>query len=152
MKRHIASTDVQQRGCWCLSNICLDSSCKGLVVEEGAIGAVVAAMNTYPRDENVQYEGCWTLVNISTEVDNDLLVAKAGGIDVVVAALRAHPDSAGVQYQGCWALLNTCWDCADLKKRVDKLGGGVLVSRAISRFPSHLEVQRKGRQLLARIW
>ncbi|KAG7381480.1 hypothetical protein PHYPSEUDO_005983 [Phytophthora pseudosyringae] len=77
-----------------------------IVVAEGGVEPVLAAMRNFQSEAKMQETSCVLLTNLAHNCEtNRKRILDAGGIDAVLQAMQTFPEHCGVQKRSCWALL-----------------------------------------------
>ena len=108
MRGHMGVAVVQEYGCASLQNLGFDAiENKGIIVSEGGIEAVVAAMRAHPGAEKVQDFGCLALRLLADDHPaNQTAVRRAGAIKLA-QAVCAHFASENVAHKEARTLLTS---------------------------------------------
>ena len=117
---------------------------------EGAVPALVAAMQSHQGSLALQVVACAALRHYAAAPGGAPDVAQAGGIDALLAALRLHGNSAALQEAGCDAISELAVNGGTDIARKTLAAGGLEVCKAAlnTRFPNHPGVQRAAKAAL----
>lgn len=154
MQQYSSSVEVQAQGCKRLGEL---GATPGVTVAEGAMEAVVRAMEGHLLCVAVQERGCVALANLDDATRR--AAGAKGGIAAVVRAMEEHVSNAGVQEAGCASLASL----ANLGAKAEKgkgennrtvipaRGGIEAVIRAMGVHSSSAGVQEQGCAALANL-
>ncbi|KAE9039815.1 hypothetical protein PR001_g5255 [Phytophthora rubi] len=107
MHQHRNDLVLQLECCRCLSVVVFNHDRNRLiVVAEGGVDPVVAAMKLFQLEPKMQEASCVLLTNLAHNCEtNRKRILDGGGIDAVLQAMQTFPENPGVQKRSCWALL-----------------------------------------------
>jgi Armadillo/beta-catenin-like repeat len=131
MARFPAYAELQAVGCFLIGIMWLHEEVRKAVAEEGALPAVLNAMNNHKRNVDVQEIACWALFALLL-VESSLAEAAVnlGCIDAVIDSMGQHRNNAIVQQYGCGALGAVAKSSDDCRDRVIDGHGLVAVEQA----------------------
>ncbi|ETO78626.1 serine/threonine protein kinase [Phytophthora nicotianae P1976] len=107
MHQQKSSLVLQLECCRCLSVVVFNHDRNRLiVVAEGGVDPVLAAMKNFHSEPKMQETSCVLLTNLAHNCEtNRNRILDAGGVDAVLQAMQTFPEHYGVQKRCCWALL-----------------------------------------------
>ncbi|OWZ23859.1 Serine/threonine protein kinase [Phytophthora megakarya] len=107
MYQQKSSLVLQLECCKCLSVVVFNHDRNRLiVVAEGGVDPVLAAMKNFQAEPKMQETSCVLLTNLAHNCEtNRKRILDAGGIEAVLQAMQSFPENCGVQKRSCWALL-----------------------------------------------
>ncbi|KAG1685625.1 hypothetical protein DVH05_007832 [Phytophthora capsici] len=131
--------------CRCLSVIVFNHDRNRLiVVAEGGVDPVVAAMKKFHLEAKMQETSCVLLTNLAHNCEtNRQRILDGNGIEAVLSAMQTFPQHCGVQKRSCWALLTLAGSdlmCDSIAMR----GGLGAIIAAMLNCPADEHVQHYG--------
>lgn len=145
MHQQKSSLVLQLECCRCLSVVVFSHDRNRLiVVAEGGVDPVLAAMKSFHLEPKMQETSCVLLTNLAHNCEtNRKRILDAGGIDAVLQAMQAFPEHCGVQKRSCWALLTLAG--SDLMCDSIAMQGGLgAIIAAMLNCPADEQVQYYG--------
>lgn len=144
---HDRSSDlvVQLDCCKCLSVIVFNHDRNRLiVVAEGGVDPVLAAMKKFQLEVKMQEACCVLLTNLAHNCEtNRKRILETGGVDAVLQAMQTFPEHCSAQKRCCWALLTLAGSdfmCDNIAMR----GGLGAIIAAMLNCPANEDVQYFG--------
>ncbi|KAL3885769.1 hypothetical protein ACJMK2_025810 [Sinanodonta woodiana] len=149
MRRLEDNVNIQTNGCRAIGNMAVNKELRTSLVIAGAPDVVVLAMLNLDRTLIIQEYGCVALTNVSADdVGNKIRVLKCGTVPTVLNAMKLFNNEENLQLcalrtlKNLIELDNACWSLVDEE-------GVTVVKTVISSFPSSMDIQYFGCQLLA---
>jgi len=115
---------------------------KDMIIQQGGIGLVIIAMDTFNGNEKIRQKGCSILALFASTGQAEVLFSIGEhGIDVCVHALEDFKNNVAIQTDACRALyhLSKVAD-RDMRDRISAQGGLMLLVNAITTYMDEINL------------
>ena len=114
------------------------------LIDAGATGVVLAALEALPRDLGVCQEAAWAFWTLAGNSTGRRRLYEEGGCPSLVMALDLFPDDAELQSRGCGALANLCQGFPEARRALGEEGACSTALLALLLHRKDPDVQRLG--------